>query len=215
MRRGKYAVAISSFIRIINLPVNTDYKGLAKARLVEMAEIGQNKLSQVDKDIEEKDYLNAVKSLREISKEFSKIKIGTKAKGKLNALLQNPEVVKLLREMEANEVYVQAENRKGRKLYYQALLLYEKAADTYGDTESGQKAEKLLAEWEGDPEFMALVRKQEAKTQCKGWFSLAESYSKHGMNEKALEFYQKIIDAYPDTLYAKQASDRIASLEKD
>ena len=215
MRRGNYAVAISSFMRIKDLRVNTQYKTLADARLAEIAKIGQKKLSQVDKDIEEKNYLNAAKSLGEISKHFSKISIGTEAKQKLSLLLQNPEVVKLLREIEANEIYARAENREERKLYYQALLLYEQVADTYADTDSGQKAKKLLAEWKADAKFMALVRKQGSEAQCKGWFSLAESYSKQGVNEKALEFYQKIIDSYPDTVYAKRASEKIASLEMD
>ncbi len=215
MRSGGYAEAISSFLYIKGLPVTTNYKALAEARLAEIRQVGQKRLSQVDKDIQEKNYMQAVGSLKGIIKEFNKSSVAHQARAKRSALLKDPKVVKLLREMEANEIYAQAESREGQKLYYQALLLYEKVADTYGDTESGKKAKKLLAEWKADAEFMALVREQEAKAHCKGWFSLAESYSKLGVNDKALEFYQKIIDAYPDTVYGKRASDRIASLQID
>ncbi|KPJ58187.1 MAG: hypothetical protein AMS15_09010 [Planctomycetes bacterium DG_23] len=215
MREGCYAEAISSFQQIRSLPVDARYKSLANQRLGEINQIGQKMLSAVDPVIEEKNYVKAAGSLKGIIRQFSNSTVGREAKEKLSALMKDPEVAKLLREMDASEIYAQAEKRKEQKLYYQALLLYRKLANNYGDTESGGKAKKILAQWQADAVFMAMVGEQEAETYCKGWFSLAESYSKHGINHKALEYYQKIIDAYPDTAYAKRAGDKIASLQTD
>jgi tetratricopeptide (TPR) repeat protein len=183
--------------------------------LSEIDQIGQKQLSAVCKEVEEKNYAQAVGSLREITKQFGNVGAGREAQEKLGALLKIPEVAKLLKEMEASEVYDQAEDRKRKKLYYQALIFYQKLVDNYGDTEAGAKAKKILAEWKADTKFMAMLREQEAEAHCKGWFSLAESYSKQGIDHKAIEYYQKIVEAYPDTFYAKQAGERIASLQTD
>ncbi|MEK7270892.1 MAG: tetratricopeptide repeat protein, partial [Planctomycetota bacterium] len=57
-----------------------------------------------------------------------------------------------------------------------------------------------------------LTEAAKAERDCARWFNMAHNYQASGMKEKAREYLQKIIAAYPDTPQAEQARQELMAL---
>jgi len=58
-----------------------------------------------------------------------------------------------------------------------------------------------------------LSDQQQINRRCKGWFSMAESYLRSGMTDKARLYFQKIVDGHPETPWAAKARERLEKID--
>ena len=59
---------------------------------------------------------------------------------------------------------------------------------------------------------MKTIKAEEQKLEAKKTFEMAENLEKNGLIDKALIYYQKVVDEFPDSYYAKKAREKVEEL---
>jgi TolA-binding protein len=65
-----------------------------------------------------------------------------------------------------------------------------------------------------DPGLMKKMTQASADKDCKAWLALARNFMKAGLKDKAKSYLDQVIQKYPDTDYAKEAKELLASFAK-
>ena len=128
-------------------------------------------------------------------------------------LKENPPTSKgPLESMAAKSVYRKARKYHKQKDYAKALRAYKKVVRDYKDTPYGKKAAARIKKIKADPQIVAIIRESEMKRRCDNWLDTAQTLVTMGKNQEAAEYYQRIIDKYPNSKYAKIAQKAMANL---
>jgi tetratricopeptide (TPR) repeat protein len=106
-----------------------------------------------------------------------------------------------------------AERLVKRKQYARALKEFDRLARALGNTEAGSKAKQRAAALRADKDIMASLNAAEMKKKCEGWLDAARTLARSGKGDEALRYYQRVLDAYPDSSYARTAKAEISRLE--
>jgi len=85
-------------------------------------------------------------------------------------------------------------------------------AERYPLSPTGKRGEKDLQELYSDEEFRATLDFHRLSERAKAALRRAETYRKSGMIDKAREYYKEVIQKYPDSPEADEATRRMASL---
>jgi len=86
------------------------------------------------------------------------------------------------------------------------------AAEQYPLSPTGKQAEKDLQELYSDEQFRTALDLHRLSAKAQAALRRADTYRKSGMNDKAREYYKEVIQKYPDSPEADEATKRIASL---
>jgi tetratricopeptide (TPR) repeat protein len=100
-----------------------------------------------------------------------------------------------------------------KKKYAEALKAYEKVAKDFKGSKAAKKAKAAIEEMKSDEKIMAKIQAAEQKKECEEWLDMARSLAKTGDKAGAVEYYNRIIEKYPDSRYAKTAQEEKAQLE--
>lgn len=100
-----------------------------------------------------------------------------------------------------------------KKKYAEAVKSLEKIAKKQKGTEYGEQAAARLKELKSDKKIAMALRDAEAKKHAPIMLKDAATLAEAGKTEQARKYYQKVIDKYPGTEYAKQAEDALRRLE--
>lgn len=100
-----------------------------------------------------------------------------------------------------------------KKKYAEAVKSLEKIAKKQKGTEYGEKAASRLKELKDDQKVAAALREADAKKNAPIMLKDAATLAEAGKTEQARKYYQKVIDKYPGTEYAKQAEEALRRLE--
>ena len=117
-----------------------------------------------------------------------------------------------LEEQAARAAYQKADRLFEKKRYADAIRAYVKTAKEYKGTSYAEKARSKLWRIKADKKLMAQARRTEATRKCENWLGLAQSLSKSGKRDQAMEYYQRIIKEYPGSSYARRAREGITEL---
>lgn len=163
-----------------------------------------------------KEFEKACKIIAEISVRFHGQKLGEQA---------DSEVAKLQGDRESKgKIKVALDNAKGEqrneqaadlelsKQYLDALKIYRDVVDKYADTEAGKLAKDAIERINTDPKIQDIVKAFAAEEEADRWLDLADRYAAVGLNGKAREMYQKIVDTHPTRRAASKAKEKIKSL---
>jgi tetratricopeptide (TPR) repeat protein len=82
----------------------------------------------------------------------------------------------------------------------------------YKDTAAAKEAEAELASMESNPDIMSSVRKAKASRSARAWLSMGRNYARMGRKAKAREYFQKVLDEFPDTDHAAEAEKELSKL---
>ena len=63
-----------------------------------------------------------------------------------------------------------------------------------------------------NPAVMAHVTDHKAARDCQSWLSQGRAYKSAGRIDKARELFQRVIDDYPNTRWARQAERELINL---
>lgn len=127
------------------------------------------------------------------------------------ALKETPPKVKTIAAMRAGGALAKADNLLSEKKYAKAIKEYERIAKAFKGSDTGRKASAKLKGLKADAQIMGIVRAEETKKNCEGWIETARALAKSGKDNKAAEYYQKVLDKYPDSEFAETSR---AELEK-
>ena len=106
----------------------------------------------------------------------------------------------------------QLQNEK--KDYAAAIEVYERLLEVAPDSDYAAEARKRIKQLKGDPRVRETIADQGASADCRKWLSLAGNYARAGMKDKAILYYQKIVDAHPDTSFAATAREALKKLRE-
>lgn len=110
-------------------------------------------------------------------------------------------------ELEKAQGYVDRENYSGALLTLRLLL------EKYDGTPSSTEGARLLERLESDPKIQKAIAEQEEKTNCNKWLRAGREFERQGDREKARAEYQRILDQYPDSSFAKEARERLEAIQ--
>jgi tetratricopeptide repeat protein len=162
------------------------------------------------------DPAGAVIALEKLQEDFDGTDLEKKAKAKLAQLKRRPEVkaaldkISAMRAAEKSMKSAAAAEEKGD--YAKALKIFDDVAGEFTGSEIGERAKAAADALRADEEKMATAHEQAAAKHCKGWLSMARSFAKNGMVDKAKAKYQEIIDKFPGTSFAEVAAEEMKNL---
>ena len=99
-----------------------------------------------------------------------------------------------------------------KKDYGAAIEAYERLLDVAPKSDYATEARKRIAQLKGDPRVRQTIADEGASADCRKWLSLAGNYARAGMKDKAVLYYQKIVDEHPDTSFAATAREALKKL---
>ena len=161
-------------------------------------------LKQAENKMMEKDYLGAYAIYDQMAREFQGLEVAEKAKKEIKRLESDPTLPKEIEPLRFNALLISAENARQQGRFDRALEIYQELLSTYAGTEYAKRAAE---------EKLKVVDKL-AEGDCKGWMSLAKNYLINNNEEKALEYYRKVVEKHPDSSYAKEARRKIEEITR-
>ena len=112
----------------------------------------------------------------------------------------------------AADAYKRAVRLYKKKRYAKALKAFEKIVKDFKGTEGAEKARAGVEKIKANKKVMAKIRKTLERKTCELWLSSARSLAKQGEKKKAAEYYNRVLEEYPDSQYATEALKGLAEL---
>jgi hypothetical protein len=128
------------------------------------------------------------------------------------ALEQSPPKQKKIAELRAGGALAKADKLFKEKQYAKAMKEYERVAKAYKGSDTGRKAADRLKAIKGDQKIMAVVRAEEARKKCENWLQMARTLAKNGKEAQAAEYYQRVLDEFPESEFADTAKAELDKL---
>lgn len=179
--------------------------------------IGRDKLACGMQLVDNKEYEAGVTALRDVTRLFRGMKSSKTATKRLKSLEERyPEVKRVLdtlkRDAEARGLLVAARDALWERSFGPAYEMLETILKDYEDTAVAPDARTILARMDKNQTIMGCVRDHKAARDCTNWIGQARSFKRVGNFAKAREFFRKVIEQYPDTVFAEEAYRELADL---
>jgi len=191
-------------------------KGRAEAVKAALAEAAGKQMADAEALLEEKKHWEASVRLEAVIAVAPRSEQAGKAREQLKALRADKLVWAAVEKgrLEHKAAQALAEYEKGEKkrAIAERFVALEALAKNFPGTEAGRTAAERAAAMRADPEVMRQIRMEAAERDCKGWLSMARNYIQTGMPEKAKPYLDKVLQQYPDTLYAEEAKKLLAKI---
>jgi thiol-disulfide isomerase/thioredoxin len=217
IKSGELAVAAGALAK---MPSLDDFVLRERAESVRkaMAEAVTARMAEADKLIEAKDYYKASRILTQIAGQGAGSPEAAKAQARLKELTDNEAARAAIeqgkREDQSAELLAELEKSGPSKSTAEMLAALDDLATRFADTKGGKAAADKAKSMRADPELMKKMTQASADKDCKGWLALARNFIKAGLKDKAKSYLDMVIQKYPDTDYAKEAKELLASFAK-
>ena len=214
MKKRRWEEAYRCFKRVVDSDAPDSFKArFAEAAMAAMADIEQAAkalLAELRRALAAEDAATFRKNHTSATREFRGFRSFGELAGVFRSLCSAPECGKLLREAEALEALVGAEELLRRKQAMNAFAAYRKLTERYGGSRASAAAEAKLAALRADKAFMAQVHAEEVR----GMMSMARAYEQNAMRDLAVATYQAIVRDHAratDTSAAREALKRLGA----
>jgi TolA-binding protein len=117
-----------------------------------------------------------------------------------------------LEEAAAKADYEKALKLYKAKDYAKAIKGFEQVTADFKGTDAARKAAAKIKSMKASRKIMAKIRAAEEKKQCEDWLDMARMLARDGQRDKAAEYYQKVINEYPDSSFADIAKTEMTAL---
>jgi hypothetical protein len=170
-------------------------------------------LAAAEKLVADKQYAKAATQLRRLAATQRGTDVGKQAAEGLKTLLDDPAIGQSLIDAEADAFEARCVAAEKKKDYALAAKLYEQYVRQFAKATRFEKVKARLESLRSDKAIQAAVRSGQAAKECKRWLSLAHSYAKSGLTDKARQYLTKIIEKYGDTDWGAKARARLAEID--
>ena len=215
IKAGELADASAAMAKLPKLD-EPAVRGRAEAVRKSLADAVAQFVAEADKLIEAKDYYKASLALTQIA--GAGAEPAKKAQARLKELMADEKAKAVIeqgqREGEAAGLLEELEKSGQSKSTAEMLAALDDLAARFADTKAGKAAAEKAKSMRADPELMKKMTQASADKDCKAWLALARNFMKAGLKDKAKSYLDQVIQKYPDTDYAKEAKELLASLAK-
>jgi len=156
----------------------------------------------------------AVAELESIVRDFKGSNAAKTAIDELARLSEDPAFRRVQREAAAHKILNAAKAANDAGQYAKAMSCLRTLIKQFEDTSSYEEAKKLLAELENNKEVMAKLANDEAESKCQSWLLMAKSFRLNKRHEQAIEYYDRVIAAFPESKFADEAREKKAELRR-
>jgi outer membrane protein assembly factor BamD (BamD/ComL family) len=191
------------------------YAEQARQRLNEIEALAGEQLAAADKLIQEEKFQEAIGLLFEVKRTFAGSRAAAAAEARLQELSKSPALLAATRKAAAEDLLADAKLYMDSGDLLRGVACYKQAAQQYGDTPHGRKAQEALAAFDADEEFQKRLKACEADARCRTLLSLARSYRANRVFDAAKTNYNQVLDQFPDTQFATLASQELKALEEE
>jgi hypothetical protein len=216
LKEGKFSIASHRFQVILKYAEREDNRQLAQTGIAQLEKIGAQRLQKAQEIIEAKKYLEAYEALALVKEDFQGLAPAQEAEKQMAQLDGDPVIKKEMDrarlDRKARPHYDRAVKYEEQGRHYLAYMTYKSIVECFADCSSGDEAAARIKEMEADPALMKTIKAEEKKLEAKKTFEMAENLEKNGLIDKALIYYQKLLDEFPDSYYAKKAREKIEEL---
>lgn len=99
-----------------------------------------------------------------------------------------------------------------KKEYAKAMKAFEAVTRNYKGTEVAKQAAAKIKKMKASKKIVAAIRRAEAERKCENWLDTARMLVRNHKAKEAAEYYQKIIDEYPNSSLAAIAREEMAAI---
>ena len=181
----------------------------ARARLLEMERIAEDKLEEARLARRQGKGAEALAVLEVLLKKYPYTKSAEGARDLLGILSSDPKVA-------AEVALLQAEELDKAAKYPEAAAAYAAIMRLYPDSVQALKAKlrlKAMNEDEAIAKAIADAQKNAADTECPRLLIMARNFATNKLYDQARGLYEKLIQKYPESDYAKEARKALEELK--
>ena len=210
---GRFARTSALLVALRRMDLPADLENTLGELSEELGVFASDALEELMGLVEAEKPLEAIRACKKLARDFVGTSAAAEAKELRAALSNDPETKKLIRGREAATALASADALLSAKQYVKAKAEFEQVAATFGGTPGAEKAEARLREMASDPEIRDSIDSAKAGRQIRSWLSMARNWARAGDKAKALDYYRKLIDTYPDLPAADTARKEAEELQ--
>jgi TolA-binding protein len=173
-------------------------------------------LAQVQTQIDQTKYPEAVARLKELSDALSGLPEGAKATAMLSSLMSKPQaraaILAAERNAKATDLLETAKKLQAQKKDELAYARFSDVVRIYPGTDAASEAQTQVSLYEQDAAFVKRVREKAAASKATAALHMGNSYKAAGNTEMARRKYQSVIDDFPGTSYAQEAQKALSEI---
>ncbi|HOX07156.1 MAG TPA: tetratricopeptide repeat protein [Planctomycetota bacterium] len=180
----------------------------SRAMILEMEKMAADKLEEARLKKLQGDGPGALEILKVLREKFYFTRVADEANNLLVALATDPRVAAAVDMIKAEEA-----DTAGR--YAEAAEKYESIMKKFPESVQALKAKLRLEAMKKDEAIAAAIKEgagKAADTACPKWLATARNYLANGRTDQARPYFQKVIENYPDSAYAKEAQQALDEL---
>jgi tetratricopeptide (TPR) repeat protein len=157
--------------------------------------------------------------LAELSVRFAGASVATDADNEIGRLMGDSKIKPKLRqeidEAKARVLMDQASDHESAKRYPEALNVYRDVTEQFPETDARKTAEAAVERITADPEAKKVIAKRRADEEADRWLDLGERFAKVEMYDRARDYYDRVVQSYPDSRAATRAKDLLKKLPEN
>ena len=167
--------------------------------------------------MEARQYRKAVETLREIIRRYRGFNCYKDAKALYKQLERENERFKTAAEQVKNEdaaarLYLQARDKLLVRRFGECYDLLKQVVTEYPDTQAADYAQAMIDRMKANKAFWALIVDHEAGDVCRQLLARARTLISRGRIAEGEKLLRRILDEYPDTIWAQQAVEELKKL---
>jgi len=166
-------------------------------------------LAAAEESIKAKDYVKGSQALCDVAAMAPGSEPAAKASARLKELMADESIRAAIdegrRERAAADLLAEVDRAAAKQAPAATLKALDGVAAKFAGTKSGEAAAERAKAMRADKQLMAKIQADGADKEAKSLLSMARSFLKSGMPEKAKPYIDQVIQKYPDTDYAKEA----------
>jgi len=113
---------------------------------------------------------------------------------------------------EAEDLWGEAQSLETSRRTSSALKIYEKIARDFSDLPLAEKAKARVAAL-GAAKTGGADGGGAMDKECRRWLGFGRNMKRNGLYDKAREYFEKVVQKYPDSKYAAEAKPEIEALK--
>ena len=217
-RQEDYRLALIKARKAYNRALTGDKLKTECQEMIDLVEaLGRDRLARAIQLIEEQDYTQGVTRLRDVIQHFRVLKVGKRARKRLESLREhNPEVKRTVelfdREAKAGRMLLTITELLWARSFGEAHESLETIVNDLSDTKLAAEARKILRRMKKNKTIMGYIYDYQARADCENWLAQAYTYRTNRDYRMARKMLRRIIDKYPDTIYREMAYQELGKL---
>ncbi len=213
MQDGDDAAAVKRLLDLIASRPPMAAEASARFALSSIEERGVALVIAADEMTARREYLAADAALRKISSDYAGTDAAVIAQARLQELASDPRAVDIFKRQalssEADALLAQAAKADEEGHFADAVALYKRILADFSVTTAAATAGTLLGDVRKKAGEKARAETAKMQQECQLWMTIADNLAHQREFTRAKAYYQKIIDNYSGSRYAKEAREKI------